>query len=315
MDRARLGIGLLAISLVACGDDAETNTGGGGSGASGGGIVGPSGPSGSGGSIATGGAGTGGAGRGRTPKAEFVPQPFGTCPDWIGPEVVLPTSRGPRPVKLWISDAATTLDGPLVFYWHGWHGTPGFSGMDQASLDRLLAMGGMFVAPYTDPDDIDEYWGVYDLVTADQVVACAIDKVGIDLRRIYSIGYSAGGMQTYRFSLERSGYVAASIMYSPGSDGMSLGARQDPENLFPTLFTWGATEDPIFKQLTESYFDNLTGFGQFSVMFPHAQGHVQPGDVTPIALDFLLAHPFGTQPSPYTNGLPATFPSYCKLTK
>ena len=30
---------------------------------------------------------------------------------------------------------------------------------------------------------------------------------------------------------------------------------------------------------------------------------------------FMKDHPFGVTPEPYANGLPASFPSYCKIIK
>lgn len=250
------------------------------------------------------------------PAAEYLPTVFGACPTFAGEgaKVIFQTSRGDRPVRMWMSDAAQTLDGPLVFYWHGWHGSPGLSGITTAALKELLAMGGLFVAPYIEPNAEDDYWSSWDLVTADQVVACAIATVGIDTRRIHSIGYSAGGMQTYRMIHERSGYLASAILYSPGTNG-GPGPRQEKQNKIASIITWGDTEDKIFKTLAESYFDKLTGYGFFSMMCHHTGGHIQPGGVRDRALDFLLAHPFGTDPSPFASGIPANYPTYCGLTK
>ncbi|MBX3183547.1 MAG: hypothetical protein KIT72_05445 [Polyangiaceae bacterium] len=264
----------------------------------------------------TSGGGTAGTGPGEPPR-EWLPEIYGTCPEFVvgeGTDVVFQTSRGDRPVRLWMSEAAKTLDGPLVFYWHGWHGSPGLSGITRGALNRLLEMGGMFVAPYVDPEAPSNYWTAWELLTADQVVACAIANVGIDKRHIHSIGYSAGGMQTYRMIHQRSGYLASAIMYSPGTNG-GPGARQETENEIPTIITWGDTEDTIFRTLAEQYFDRLTGYGFFSMMCHHTGGHIQPSGVRDRALDFLLAHPYGVNPPPYAGGVPSDYPEYCGLTK
>lgn len=256
------------------------------------------------------------SGPGPFPKPQFLPAPFGPCPEFVAPEIALTTSQGPRRAKIWLSDKAKSLHGPLIFYWHGWHGTPGLSGIDNASLKKLLDMGGIFVAPYVrQPNTSDDYWGREDLLTADEVVACAMQKVGIDTRHIHSIGYSAGGRETVRFSWERSGYVASVVTYSPGTNPPAPGPSQDPDNKFAALITWGATEDPIYQQLAEDYFDKLTADRHFAVMCKHAGGHVQPSPVVTQALSFLLAHPFKVTPSPYAGGLPNTLPTYCGLTK
>ena len=253
-----------------------------------------------------------GSGSAPAPAAEHLPTIFGRCPTFMGDgaDVTFQTSRGDRPVRMWISEAAETLDGPLVLYWHGWHGSPGLSGITSSALRQLLDMGGIFVAPYIDPDAPSNYWTSWDLITADQVVACAIATVGIDQRRIHSIGYSAGGMQTYRMIHERSGYLASAVMYSPGTNG-SPGMRQERENLIATMITWGDAEDMIYQTLAEQYFARLTGYGFFSIMCHHTGGHIQPSGVRDRALDFLLAHPFGTNPSPFVHELPDNYPDYC----
>jgi poly(3-hydroxybutyrate) depolymerase len=249
------------------------------------------------------------------PKPQFVPKPYGACPEFVGPEITLNPEQGPRVVKLWIGDAAQTLDGPLVFNWHGWHGSPGPGGIDAASREALLAMGGMLVAPYIEASDADKYWDMDDVLLADEVVGCAIEKVGVDLRRIYSTGLSAGGRQSLLLAYQRSGYIAAIVTYSPGTSSGSLIA-QDPDNPFAAMISHGgSTEDAIFQQLAEQYFDGLVKAGHFVIMCQHTSGHSAPSALRAVAFDFLQAHPFGTQPSPYAGSLPPSYPSYCGFTK
>jgi predicted esterase len=322
--------------LVACGDSADPGAGAagsagssGGSGAAGsgaGGSTGGSSAAGSGGgsngggtSGGAGGTSSGGSGNGTsaepTPKAEHIPKPHGPCPEFVGPEITLQPEQGPRTVKLWISEAADTLDGPLVFNWHGWHGSPGPGGIDTTSREQLLAMGGLLVSPYIEPTDEDKYWDMDDVLLADEVVGCAIEKVGIDLRRIYSTGLSAGGRQSLLLAYQRSGYISAIVTYSPGTSSGSLIA-QDPTSKFAALISHGgSTEDAIFQQLAEHYFDKLTGAGHFVVLCQHTAGHSAPSALRTVAFDFLMAHPFGTAPSPYASSLPAAYPTYCGFTK
>lgn len=314
---------IVAASLGACGGSNEEDDAGEGAGgsddqaSSGAGASGADGPTGAGGTASGGGPADGGAPRaeGPAPKAEFLPAPHGRCPEFVGPEITLNPEQGPRVVKLWISEAAQSLDGPLVFNWHGWHGSPGGNGIDATSREELLAMGGMLIAPYIDPADEDEYWDMDDVLLADEVLACAIEKVGVDLRRIHSVGLSAGGRQSLLLAYQRSGYIASIVTYSPGTSGGSL-VSQDPSNRFAAMISHGGmTEDAIFQQLAEQYFDGLVGAGHFAVMCQHESGHSAPSPVRDRAWELLLAHPFGTDPSPYADGLPPSFPSYCRLTK
>ncbi|HMR06393.1 MAG TPA: hypothetical protein PKA88_11455 [Polyangiaceae bacterium] len=327
---------MISLSVVACGGDDSSGSAGaagagagssgsagsGGSAAGGssgaGGSAGASGATNTGGGANTGGATNtgGGSGAGSSPKAQYVPKPGGKCPEFTGAEITLQPAQGARTVKLWISDAAKTLEGPLVFYWHGWHGSPGAGGISSAARTQLLAMGGMLVAPYIDAADEDEYWDMDDVLMADEVVACAIEKVGIDLRRIYSTGLSAGGWQTLHFAYKRSGYVAAAVAYSAGTNGGLSAVPQDPTGKFAALLSHGGSSEPaIYQTLAEGYFDGLTKNGHFVAMCQHTNGHSAPAAMRDVAFDFLMAHPFGTTPSPFAGGLPAAFPAYCGLTK
>lgn len=120
-----------------------------------------------------------------------------------------------RDVRVWISDAAKTLDGPLLFYWHGTNSSPITEppyGIGAANVAALKEKGGIIVAPFHDPAAGTFPWFLTtgsgpedDLRVADEVVACAIEKVGIDIRRIHSMGMSAGGLQTTQMSYRRSG--------------------------------------------------------------------------------------------------------------
>lgn len=255
---------------------------------------------------------------GPAPSPGTLPQPTGPCPTLVtgnGLDVALTTTLGPRKVRVWVDTAkASALHGPVVFSWHGLGDIPTGAGMDGASRTRLLGMGGMFVAPYLRPNAPTGYWESSDLITVDTFLACAHQSLGIDTRRIYGMGLSAGGREALRFGLERSGYVAAIIAYSPGTNG-TFQATQDPNNKFPTLLTYGSAEPTIFKDLAEGYFDLLTGKGHFVGMCKHSLGHTIPSDVAKEALTFFLDHPFGTRPSPYAGGFPVAFPTHCGLTK
>ena len=83
-----------------------------------------------------------------------------------------------RRANIWVSEAAQTLDGPLVFYWHGAGGSPleapGVLGPAQA---EVLAQGGIVVAlTHAAPGSLPWYLSVgaeeTDLVFADEAVAC-----------------------------------------------------------------------------------------------------------------------------------------------
>jgi predicted esterase len=278
------------------------------------------------GGVATGGASTGGAPSGgaspQTPAAEFVPSPASACPELVdGVVSFAPSGIAPRDVRIWISDAAETLDGPLVFYWHGTGSEPleAQYGIGQEQLDAILDAGGIVAAPFHDPNAGQFPWYLTaggnvedDLLVADEVLACAIDRVGVDMRRIHSMGMSAGGLQTVQFGYRRSGYLASVAPYSGGL----LGAppMQDESNKFPAMILHGGMNDQVivnFKQISEAYQADLEERGHFAFLCDHGGEHSIPTDARESVHRFLMDHPFGTRPSPYEGGLPEGFPSYC----
>src|SRR5262249_37033234 len=148
----------------------------------------------------------------------------------------------PRDVLIWISDAAKTLDGPVVFFWHGAGGSPNEAtyALSSPVIKEITDMGGIVAAPVHDPGAGQLPWYLAlgggdesDLGVMDEVLACAIEKVGVDLRRIHSVGFSAGAMNTTQVGWRRSGYIASVVTFS----GAQIGSPpdQDPLNLFPAM--------------------------------------------------------------------------------
>ena len=59
---------------------------------------------------------------------------------------------------------------------------------------------------------------------------------------------------------------------------------------------------------------DVVSHGGFAVDCDHQGGHCgAPSELQAAAWQFLQDHPFGVQPEPYAAGLPASFPSYCKI--
>jgi predicted esterase len=306
---------ILLFCLTACGgDDTSANTSGSASGP---------------GSSSSTGAGSGGGGGAAVPTEpdpQFVPKATGTCPEFAatGKITVTPAGIPPRDVQIWVSDAAKTKDGPLIFYWHGTGSSPVLEppyGLGQKNIDAVVAEGGIVAAAYHDPAAGDFPWFLTigsgkedDLIVADEVLACAIDKVGVDMRRIHSIGMSAGGLMTTQMSFRRSGYLASVVTYSGGELGSP--EMQDPDNKFAAMiFHGGATDHVVidFQPISEKYRDDLKAQGHFAFICDHGMGHTIPVDAVDSVHQFFVDHPFGTVPDPYEGGLPAGFPSYCAL--
>jgi poly(3-hydroxybutyrate) depolymerase len=258
------------------------------------------------------------------PHPTDLPEPQGECPDFVDGTITVQPSVGARDVRLWISSAADNLDGPLVFYWHGTGSSPQEVqwGLGSSTVDAILDMGGMVVAPTSDPDSGQWPWFLVsgnredDLLVADEVLACAIEKVGVDTRRIHTLGMSAGGLHTAQMSLRRSNYIASAVPYS---GGIIYGnpPNADPSNKFAAMIFHGGETDVVagadFEDASNNYRDILTQNGNFAFICNHGEGHTIPQDALPSVWQFLQDHPFGTDPPPYAGGLPQGFPTYCTL--
>ncbi len=261
---------------------------------------------------------------GPSPNPAFVPAPTGACPDLVEGKVRFsPAGIPERDVQLWVGPEAETLDGPVVFYWHGWTSSPAEANVGLGPIiERVKALGGLVAAPFSDPGAGTFPWYHIgkanppddDMMVADEVLACAQQRFGVDLTRIHSAGMSAGGLQTVAMSYRRSGYLASVVAYSGGRQGKS--PYQDPENKFAALAFYGGDDDKViidFKPLTLDYQADLKANGHFVAVCNHGRGHTIPTDAVESVWQFLQDHTFGRVPSPYATGLPTGFPSYCAL--
>ena len=254
-----------------------------------------------------------------------IPTPTGACPDFSasGTIQVSPEGIAPREVDLWISDAAATLDGPVIFYWHGTGSRPeeAIYGLGQPTIDAVLALGGVVVAPHRDPAAGTFPWYLTaggqddDLRVADEVLGCAAQTVGVDVNRIHNIGMSAGGLHTTQMSFRRASYLASVVTYSGGLiGGRPRTDRRD--NRFAALIFHGGPDDVVvinFQEASEDYWRLLDGDGHFAAICNHGGGHSIPIAARDSVWDFFQSHPFGTVPSPYAGGLPTGFFADCAL--
>ncbi len=258
----------------------------------------------------------------RSPETKFIPTNTGTCPTIArGKATFSPQGILARDVELYLDEtAAASKDGPLVFFWHGAGGSPDEADYALGSaIDAIVAEGGVVAAAHHNPESGQLPWFLSlggtrndDLLVADEVLACVQASIGIDMRRIHSVGFSAGAMHTTQFAARRSGYLASIIVYS----GARLGTpdEQDPTNLYPAMLFHGGPSDQVilaFETSTAQYEQALTDEGHTSVVCNHGMGHTVPADARSASWQFLQDHPFGESPEPYGDALPTGFPTYC----
>jgi predicted esterase len=267
---------------------------------------------------AGGAAGTGGGSSLPTP---VIPQPDGACPEFVsGPQEIMGLQT-----RILAGSPGSTK-GPLLFTFHGTGGNAdgALRQLPQSVQEDIVAQGGIVIAP-SDNGQVREgqdvtlilgvWYDVADFRYTDHIVACAVQNHNIDPRRIYVTGCSAGGLMAGVMSLARSSYVAAA---APNSGGV-VGAREleDPNHVPAVMTMHGGSADTVvvnFGNTSKDLANILLPAGGFVVECNHGLGHCRaPVELHERAWDFMKAHPFGTQPSPYEPGLPAEFPSYCAI--
>jgi hypothetical protein len=257
------------------------------------------------------------------PGMAALPQPTGTCPAIAAGDVTFaPAGIAPRKVKLAI-DPAKTGAGEVVLYWHATGSAPEEAAFALGnSLDDIVAGGGVVAAPYSDASAGTFEWFIVngsdrldDFTLADEIVGCLAQAGRVDAARVHSVGMSAGGLQTTAFSFMRSNYVASVATFSGGMPPGYQPQIQRTDNKFAALIFFGGVDDNVFgldfKAASELYGTTLDGTGHFTALCDHGNGHEIPLDAAPSVTAFFRANPFGAWPSPYANGLPATFPAYC----
>jgi poly(3-hydroxybutyrate) depolymerase len=226
-------------------------------------------------------------------------------------------------VTIWAGTPTASQSGPAVIYWFATMSSPqeAIKGLGQAAINEITAQGGLVAAPGATngkgQNTGNGVWYTGDFETTDEVIACAIQQLHIDTRRIYASGFSAGGLQTTRMSYERSGYLASVVPYSGGTSAWGTGAAQDPSNIPAAMVIHGAPGSDTFimdfAQASAAYEADIKTRGGFSIDCNHGGGHMMPSGIAPSVWQFMKDHPYKVSPEPYVGGIPAGFPTYCKL--
>lgn len=253
-------------------------------------------------------------------KPSMLPTPKGTCEDF---RTGVMKFNGMQ-VQIWAGAPAAAPGGPLLIYWHG-TGTSAdeaVSGFGQAGINDVMAQGGI-VASFIDTTmqgsvSGGTIWYSGDLDVADEIVACAIEKQKIDVTRIHSSGYSAGGLQTGAMVTQRANYIASGLIYSGGVIAFGPGAGSS--NVPPIMCAHGATGSDVlgldFAMACESLETQTTMKGGFAVDCNDGGAHIDiltrfaPAS---FGYKFLTTHPYGTKPSPWMGMLPGDAPKNCKI--
>ena len=231
------------------------------------------------------------------PPQPTLPKATEPCPPFANGVVDFELNGATHAVELFFhADAVRDKDGPLVLS----YGRPE-TVIGDAGLQRIKDLGGVVAAPRSIGDP---------RALADQVVACANASVGIDARRIHAVGYQLYGVQSAaRLGIARSGYIAsvATMTSLPQVED----AYQDPSNKVPALiiYDWEfrPESDSFLAPGSVAYAERLRAAGHFALLCGQFGGPAP----RPYIVQFLLDHPYRTDPSPYATALPAELAPFC----
>jgi poly(3-hydroxybutyrate) depolymerase len=224
-------------------------------------------------------------------------------------------------VQLWVGTKSST-PAPLLFYWHGTGSSSAEAGLTMAAqVQEIVAAGGVVAsfASSTGTGTDTSGDGVFfadDYKTADQVLACAVQQLNIDTRRIYTAGCSAGGLQAGAMVYLRSSYLAASM---PNSGGVVFPMTMEDSHVPALITTHGGTSDNVVISFATTSATEDTDIAKKPgtvVDCNHGGGHCgAPAADIAAQWQFCKDHPFGFSPDPYAGGLPSSFPTYCMVIK
>jgi predicted esterase len=260
-----------------------------------------------------------GIGTDATPTlAPIIPEPAGECPTFASGEQTIMDLETDI-----LAGVPGAEKGPLLVTWHGTGGNGSWAliQLPRSVRDDIEAQGGIVIAPNDNGEARVGYSpnGVWyetsDLEYADHIVACAVRDHNVDPRRIYATGCSAGGLMAAAMAVKRSAYVAAAYPESGGLVTTVGVALQDPTRVPAVLTMHGGPADTVivnFQETSGRLLDFIKLAGGFGVDCNHESGHCgAPTDLREYGWEFVESHPFGTAPSPYAAGLPASYPDYC----
>jgi len=248
-----------------------------------------------------------------------IPMPTGECPQIKSGMI---TVLGQQ-VRLWVGTKQEGKKGPIVFYWHGTGSTAAeASGGLGPGNSEVMAEGGV-IASFTTTTKMGQntgnnVWYTGDFAMSDQILACAIQQQNVDPRRVYTAGCSAGGLQASAMLYSRSSYLAGAM---PNSGGSVIPFQyEDPSHIPALITTHGAMGRDVvgidFSTSSATQTKAVAAKGGVVVNCDHGGGHCgSPAAVKAAQWQFLKDNPFGVTPRPYESGLPASFPSVCKLIK
>ncbi len=205
---------------------------------------------------------------------------------------------------------------PVLFVWHALGGNATmFANLFQA---QKVAddYGAVVVVPESCCNPQSEWEPSVDSILFDDVLFCLDEQRGVDLRRVYTTGFSAGGLWSTWLTVNRADMLAAAVIFSGGVAAW-LPYKKPAYNLPVVLVDGGPTDlyggFVNFDQMMATLSDNLVEDGHVVIDCDHGGGHTLPAGADQWGYTFLFDHSYGDGSSPYSDGLDDTWPSWCEL--
>jgi hypothetical protein len=244
-----------------------------------------------------------------------IPAVMGTCPTLATGTI---TVSG-QSVSIW-AGAKSATPAPILFYWHGTGSSAAEAQYEMGTeINEITAAGGLVASFSTSTaqgtDTGDAVWYTGDFAMADQILACAVQQLNIDTRKIYTAGCSAGGLQAGAMVYSRASYLAAAM---PNSGGIVFAFPTDDASHIPSVITThGGSSDMVvvsFSMTSMTLDNDIAMKGGYVIDCNHGGGHCgAPANDIAAQWQFCKDHPYGVSPNPYASGLPSSFPTYCTI--
>lgn len=253
--------------------------------------------------------------------AELVEPSAGDCPDFgEGGKVTFMAGGEERMAYV---DFPENRDEPLpiVFIWHPL-GATARSMRGWVDAENWAAEQGVIaITPDSHDSELFEWGfsgtGERDLALYDDLRTCAVRELNGDVRRVSTMGMSAGALWATFLGIHR-GDTLATIMPWSGGTG-DLVKYSTPASAFPALLVYGGEADVYdagalvvhFDELTAEFAGQLHADGHYVGMCNHEGGHDFPPNYMDFMTQWLLPHEYGVASPFAADGDPADIADFC----
>jgi poly(3-hydroxybutyrate) depolymerase len=248
------------------------------------------------------------------------------CPTFkAGPGNAITSAGLARDATLFVPKAwDNAKGGPVVFLWHGIGDSPEEI-LTASKLDTLVDTGNfLLVVPRgRSTKDVPTQWAYVsdaeseDSYLFDDLLTCLDKQYKVDAKRVYSMGFSGGGMFTSWLASYRADKLAAVAVLSGGL--IETLTYTKPAHKLPAIVFEGGAKDTAFEtdlgKLAKQLMQIFAGNGQYVIGCSHTLGHEVPPEASAAAWALFGAVTLDTATPTFGATLPKEIPAYCAVIK